>query len=344
MRLLGDERALIALVTTLSDDEKQVHYAAALALGRLGDERAIEPLIEALSDQDERLRRLAAGALAELGDKRAVKPLIGALSDQDEGLRRLAASALGQLSDKKAINPLFAALSDEDAGVRLYAALALGQLGDKRMVEPLLVALTDKDERVRRLAAFALGRFGDDNQVLESLISSLRDKDWRVRGVVAFVLGQIGDVRSISELERLAKDEQNKNVQNTATVSLNHVKAKNFANLGMRLSEAELLAEETVRRQPDNVVFYDTLGWVRYKRKKYVDAITILEEATKLQKGVAAVHYHLGLAYLQTQQIEKGLKQLEAAFSLEGRFREVAKSEDLGIIQKIPEFQQLVNR
>jgi len=38
------------------------------------------------------------------------------------------------------------------------------------------------------------------------------------------------------------------------------------------------------------------------------------------------------------------LKQLEAAFSLEGRFREVAKSEDLGIIQKIPEFQQLVNR
>ena len=239
---------------------------------------------------------------------------------------------------------MFAALSDGDAGVRLYAALALGQLGDKRMVEPLLVALMDKDERVRRLAAFALGRFGDDNKVLESLISALRDKDWKVRGVVAFVLGQIGDVRSIAELERVVNEEQNENVQNTATVSLNHVKAKNFASLGMKLAEAELLAEDIVRREPDNVVFYDTLGWVRYKQRKYIDAVTILEEAAKLQKGVAAVHYHLGLAYLQTQQIEKGLAQLEMAFSLEGRFREAAKSEDLGSIQKIPEFQQLVNR
>lgn len=55
----------------------------------------IEGLIRALKDEDEDIRYWVAEALGKIGDNRAVGPLIEALKDENSYVRYRAAKALG---------------------------------------------------------------------------------------------------------------------------------------------------------------------------------------------------------------------------------------------------------
>jgi HEAT repeat protein len=65
------------------------------ALGKIP--RAVEPLIAALKDEDVNVRWPAARALGEIKDPRAVEPLIAALKDEELHVRWPAAEALVSL-------------------------------------------------------------------------------------------------------------------------------------------------------------------------------------------------------------------------------------------------------
>jgi len=67
------------------------------------DARAVEPLVTALQNENEDVRYTAAEALGKIGDVRAVKPLTAALQD-GEG-RRAAAEAIGKIRDAQAESP-----------------------------------------------------------------------------------------------------------------------------------------------------------------------------------------------------------------------------------------------
>lgn len=120
-----DTHAVELLIAALSDDDKDVRYNVALALGMMRDLRAVEPLIEALSTTD---LSAAATALGMLGDPRAMAALIAALQSHNEYTRRSAAKSLGVLGDSRAIPPLTVALSDACEGVRQDATEALANL------------------------------------------------------------------------------------------------------------------------------------------------------------------------------------------------------------------------
>jgi HEAT repeat protein len=203
--LLRDHVAFYYAMLHFREDDPEVYFGAARALGKLGDVRAVEPLLAALRDEDVEIRGFAASALGGCGDARAVEPLIGALRDDHEAVRRMAASALGRLGDVRAVEPLIDALRDDHELVREFAAIALGECGDARAVEPLLAALHDGNLDVRFVAS-GLGRL-DDVRAVELLIDALRDDNAEVRGFAAGALGECGDARAVEPLINALHDD-----------------------------------------------------------------------------------------------------------------------------------------
>jgi tetratricopeptide (TPR) repeat protein len=70
----------------------------------------------------------------------------------------------------------------------------------------------------------------------------------------------------------------------------------------------------------DNASLMDTSGWVRFKRREYQDAATILERAAKRAPDSRVIRYHLGMAELQLGQRERARSNLEAALAGSGTF------------------------
>jgi HEAT repeat protein len=90
--------AVKSLIGLLEDSRKDLHPAAAWALGQTGDTRGIAPLIAVLTHEESDVRRIAAQELGRLGDRRAVGPLISALNDEDQQVREVVAEALESIT------------------------------------------------------------------------------------------------------------------------------------------------------------------------------------------------------------------------------------------------------
>ncbi len=110
---LGDREAvgILAAVLTSSDD-LWIRYSAAEALGLVGDHRAIAALIEVAQDRQVLLRRVAARSLGRLRDSRAITPLVHALRDPDPQVRLHAVEGLGRLGHEMLIPELERLLQD----------------------------------------------------------------------------------------------------------------------------------------------------------------------------------------------------------------------------------------
>ncbi|WP_414620643.1 HEAT repeat domain-containing protein, partial [Calothrix sp. CCY 0018] len=204
------------LIKALQDEDSDVRWYAASALGKIGDKDAVQPLIKALKDEDFLVRMYAAEALGKIEDKAAIKPLINALQHDDSvvrirrrgeaSVRSNAAEALGNIGDKAAVEPLINALQHDDSVVRSNAAEALGKIGDKAAFEPLIKALHDEDSGVRCSAAEALTKIGD-KAAFEPLIKALHDEDSGVRRNAAEALRNIGDKAAFEPLIKALHDE-----------------------------------------------------------------------------------------------------------------------------------------
>jgi tetratricopeptide (TPR) repeat protein len=62
--------------------------------------------------------------------------------------------------------------------------------------------------------------------------------------------------------------------------------------------------------------FKDTLGWILHLRGDHRGAVPLLEEAAAALPNLAAVRYHLGVAYAASGQPEKGAQELNKALEL----------------------------
>jgi HEAT repeat protein len=203
----------------------------------IGDTRAVKALISALKDSDRYVRQVAIGALIKTGEP-AVKQLISALRDnyvRDD----VVIDALVKIG-KPAVEPLITALKDVSKVVREVAAEALGNIGDPYGMEPLIATLKDKHKYVRQAAAEALDRLGwfpgeDENGAsywvakkhwdkcieistlaVEPLIIVLSSDDQDVRGVAAEALGKIGDARAVEPLIAVLHNSDDKNGRSMA--------------------------------------------------------------------------------------------------------------------------------
>ncbi len=95
------EKAVIPLIKSLQDPDREVQRDAADALGKIGDPRAIVPLGNKISEDDVETRAVARRALHDIVDasaEDAVDPLVRLLQHNDPIVREEAATELGDLA------------------------------------------------------------------------------------------------------------------------------------------------------------------------------------------------------------------------------------------------------
>ncbi len=90
------------------------------------------------------------------------------------------------------------------------------------------------------------------------------------------------------------------------------------------------LAQTAQRGMPDSPDAADTLGWVYYQKGAYPLAVSLFEQALKLQQKNNSpdspdIHYHLGLAYEKTEQPALARQHLERALKINPNYSAAAE-------------------
>ena len=70
-----------------------------------------------------------------------------------------------------------------------------------------------------------------------------------------------------------------------------------------------------------NPIYIDTLGWVRYMRGEFAEAVTMLERADRSKLKLPDISYHLGMAYYKSARKKEAMEQLEEALKSERPFQ-----------------------
>jgi tetratricopeptide (TPR) repeat protein len=108
-------------------------------------------------------------------------------------------------------------------------------------------------------------------------------------------------------------------VDSRAALAANNL-AYMHAETGQNLDVALNLAQTAKAALPDDPTVSDTLGWVYYKRGLAGQAIPHLRESTTRDPDNPVYHFHLGLAYIQSGDPDRGRASLEQALRLNANF------------------------
>ncbi|WP_293093761.1 HEAT repeat domain-containing protein [Moorena sp. SIO3I6] len=215
---LGEKDQVIEIwLKRLKDNDSNVHWSAAYALGELGNssETLVNGLLALLEHNDSDVRWRAANALGKLGNSSdtVVDGLLELLKDNDSGVRSTAANALGKLgnSSDTVVDGLLELLKDNDCYVRITAAKALLELGNssESVVNGLLALLHDNNFDVRIKVSEVLGELGKGSETLvNGLLALLQDNDDFVRMTSAKALGELGNSSQtvVNSLQGLLED------------------------------------------------------------------------------------------------------------------------------------------
>jgi HEAT repeat protein len=205
------------LSSLMQDENADVRFAAAQALGDIGTEAVVPVLAKALQDKDENVRVSAVTALQQIGSiaQQAKPVLINALWDGNWYVRSRAAATISKLGlDEEDIPNLLQPWRDG------FQPISGGILSLMIAVDPnvrsqvhniplftqnislfFIKALQNKDPKIRESAAFSLGKISQSipqKVVLiknsKALLSAVQDKDPKVRQRVTESLVDILDV------------------------------------------------------------------------------------------------------------------------------------------------------
>lgn len=125
--------AVPALIKGLDSPTVDVREYSARALAEIQDKRAERPLIARLSDSDRDVAAAAALALGTAGSDKSIPALIKALGSKNLMTKVNASISLGQLDAKGAVGPLTVMVEkDADPYVREWAARALENITGNR--------------------------------------------------------------------------------------------------------------------------------------------------------------------------------------------------------------------
>ena len=97
--------------------------------------------------------------------------------------------------------------------------------------------------------------------------------------------------------------------------------AWNYAEHGGNLDEALSLAHKAREHAVDRTQITDTLGWIYYKKKVYVQAISLLKESAATMANNPVARYHLGMAYYKNGNKDLARAELQQALKLDSDFR-----------------------
>lgn len=95
-----------------------------------------------------------------------------------------------------------------------------------------------------------------------------------------------------------------------------------YADLGIKLDEAESLIRRALELKPGDGYFTDSLGWVYYQKGQYQKALEFLIEALRLAPDDPIIAEHVGDAYLKLGNREKALEFYRKSLEIKSEDRE----------------------
>jgi hypothetical protein len=169
------EIALDPLLKILSYHKMHVRIGAIEALSEIKSPRSVDPIIKTLmTDEDHEVRWVAALALGEIGDARAIPSLLSSLRDKDRYVRYGSAKALEKMG--------WSATTDQERAyyfIGLQDWKALHSMGSPA-VGPLIETLREKNPATRAKIVDLLGEMRTDD-AKKACENALGDADPHVR-------------------------------------------------------------------------------------------------------------------------------------------------------------------
>ena len=206
LRALRDVSGIPALVTSLSDGNREVREEAIGTLVEIYTERdrvgPVGRFLELFSDEYDRTT-IAPYAVV---DPVVERGLAGALRDSEPVIREQAALALGILNARSALPALATALKDPDPGVRGAAATAIGKVGASSDGAALVPLLADDDAEVRNRVLQAVGvlKVRKAGSPLRQMYEANRRRESAVR--VLSALSRIADPAQADLFQEVVQD------------------------------------------------------------------------------------------------------------------------------------------
>ncbi|MFX1255963.1 MAG: HEAT repeat domain-containing protein [Promethearchaeota archaeon] len=194
---MGNDSVVEILISALEDDNDEIRFKAASALGEINDASAKEPLILRLEDKTPFVRAGAAIALGKLGDPRAIEPLIKTLEKRSVNYPMILKDVikiLEKLGGKQALTPIINVLKNYPNFfliARIQAARTLVNFKDLRAIEQLIITLGDENESIRREAAKALEEIG--SQAIEPLTRATQHTNPNIQQWAKKILKKLED-------------------------------------------------------------------------------------------------------------------------------------------------------
>lgn len=174
---LKAESATGLLIKAMKEPEHHVGYNAAVAMGKIGGEKTIETLARATRSGDARLCSHAVTAIGEIETPQAEAMLLEILQNNKTAIRCAAASALGYRKSLAAVEPLIELYNSDDThtDLRSEAIRALGTIGDARARPHIIAATKDKEFSVRLQAVYVLKKSKDAS--VEQVLTDVLDEE-----------------------------------------------------------------------------------------------------------------------------------------------------------------------
>ncbi len=189
LAFIRSDAAADELIFHLYDEDVNVRWRAAIALGTTGDPRAVPFLRKLTRDREPFVRLKAVAALGHMEAFNALPDLAVAIEDPDHRVRRAAALALGRVGRDEGIPALHRALQDPRASVRANAVIALGMIGRVPGLKAVPKLIDDPEPAVRQVVARVLSRFLNPGAT-GALLRALGDEDAQVRATAGSAIKQ----------------------------------------------------------------------------------------------------------------------------------------------------------
>jgi tetratricopeptide (TPR) repeat protein len=90
-----------------------------------------------------------------------------------------------------------------------------------------------------------------------------------------------------------------------------------WAEQNMHLDEAEEMIGKALEIDPDNGAYLDSLGWVKFRKGRYDEALRdLLRAAQSLTRDDPVVFDHIGDTYAKLNRVPQALEYWQKAFAL----------------------------
>lgn len=240
----------------------------------------------ALGDPD---GAMMAGYFYEVGQGVAADPAEAAryYLQAAEGGVAWAANAIGDYYEQG-----IGVAADQAEAVRWYrvAANAGDPTGLANLARVYFYGLGVPKDEAQAARLYRMGADGGDLEAAERLARMLH-----------YGIGVAEDLPGAETLYRQV-------IAGTGSTSVRNSLAWLFAEQGIKLDEAEMLAREAVRSTPDPLPtranYVDTLAWVLFKQGRLGEAATLLEGIATIEPRRPAIVAHLGDVYAALDRIE----------------------------------------